>query len=219
MTRSIHIAHFHNLFPRFAGWMGLLLLAFLPMSLRAQVTSDPYLEHFSIGKDERGHVFLHWVMRPGTTCEGINVMRSTNGMDYALIHEIPGICGGPSTSISYDYVDEMPVANYTNHYRLELGNIGTTAVRSIDVIALNKEGFSMRPSPLVDNGRIYFNNPRQAQCRLSLTNMNGITVHELTTNDEFFALEGVHYQPGMYLVRIVGPENDLLARGRILVWR
>lgn len=196
-------------------WMGAMLYLLSWTFLPAQ-GEDPYLEHFSISKDD-GKVLLRWVTRPGTTCEGIDIVRSTDGVNYVPIHHIPGICGGPTTSISYSHVDDMPVLNQTNHYRLELGRVGTTTARSIEVVALGKEGYLLKPSPLMGVSRLYFENPQHETCRLTLYNMGGIPVHSQETADEFFWLDGAQHLPGLYILHIEGADGGFKAKGRLLV--
>ena len=174
-----------------------LLMAIWAVSVHAQ--SDPYLEHFSLAKDD-SHVLINWVTRPGNTCDGVDVMRSTDSVNYAVIHHFGGICGGPTTSISYSYVDEHPVANFRNYYRLALGNVGTSSVRSVDVVELGKEGIQIRPNPVIDVSKVYFENARSERCHLSLINGVGVVVGTWETQTEFFLLDAQAFQPGMYFL-------------------
>lgn len=191
-----------------------LIAAFVSARLPAQ--SDPLLERFAIQHDN-GHVLLDWVTRPGTTCEGVDVFRSTDSLNFTRIHHIPGICGGPTTSIAYSYIDEHPVANYRNYYRLSFGNLGTSAIRSVEVVALGKEGYQVRPNPVVDFASVYFENSAFDRCRLVLVDASGSIVEEWETPSNRFEVDATGLRPGLYFLRIQDPEGKIKAKGKLLV--
>jgi hypothetical protein len=188
----------------------------LLLCLRLPAQSDPYLEHFSITHDD-GRVLLNWVTRPGSTCEGIDIMRSTDSIHYTSIHHIGGICGGPNSAISYSHIDESPVVNHRNYYRLQLGTVGTTSVRAIEVVDLQGNGFLIRPNPVVETSRIYFDNVSHALHRLSLIDLQGVVRQTLETRDEFFIVEAAALQPNLYFLHIQDEEGRFKAQGKLLV--
>ena len=189
-----------------------LLLSFIAVPAQ----SDALLERFSISKND-GRVLLNWVTRPGSTCDGVDVMRSTDSLSFETIYHIPGICGGPNTAISYTYLDERPVANFRNYYRLGLGSSGTTSVRSIEVVDLGNNGLQVRPNPVVADSKIYFDNVTREACQLFLVSAAGVVVGKWETRDEFFELHAPDFQPGMYFLRILDAEGKELAKGKLVV--
>ncbi len=194
----------------------LLGLALLLSALTLSAQPDPLLEHFSISQND-GRVLLNWVTRPGSTCEGVYVMRSTDSLNYELIYHYPGICGGPNTAMSYSYLDEHPVANYRNFYRLELGRVGTTGVRAIEVVDLRDQGYQVRPHPVVATSKVYFDNPNREPCLLVLINTLGIVQAQWETREQSIDLQSSNFQPAMYFLRIQDPDGKVKAKGKVLI--
>lgn len=190
------------------------MLALSVIALPAQ--SDLLLEHFSISKND-GRVLLNWVTRPGSTCDGVDVMRSTDSISFETIYHIPGICGGPNSALSYSYLDEHPVANYRNFYRLGLGSSGTTSVRAIEVVDLGNSGHQVRPNPVVATSKIYFDNGGRGVCQLTLVSQAGVVVGQWETREEFFEVQATDFEPGMYFLRIQDADGKALAKGRLVV--
>jgi hypothetical protein len=193
-----------------------LVLVLSAMALSAQ--PDPLLEHFSVIKND-GRVLLNWVTRPGTTCEGVDVMRSTDSLNYELIYHYAGICGGPNTAMSYSYLDEHPVSNYRNFYRLELGRVGTTGVRAIEVVDLRNQGYQVRPNPIVATSKVYFDNPNREPYQLFLINTTGIVQAQWETREESIDLKATDFQPAMYFLRIQDSDGKVKAQGKVLILR
>lgn len=179
---------------------------------------DPLLEYFGLVKDGDA-VLLNWVTRPGTTCEGVDVERSVDGVSFSSIHHIPGICGGPDEAYSYSHRDEAPVANRLNHYRLVMGRLGHSQSRSIEVVALGPGGLLVRPQPMAATGRVYFENAAAQSCHLRLIGLDGALRGLWETRQEYFEFDAGALPPGLYLLQVVNGEGALQAQGRLLVQR
>ncbi|MEY3444831.1 MAG: hypothetical protein RLZZ519_3112 [Bacteroidota bacterium] len=198
------------------GKLLLLNLLLLVASGVSAQSEDPLVERFSLTLDD-GRVLLNWVTRPGTTCDGVDVLRATDSVHFELIHHIPGICGGPNDAFSYSFLDEHPVANHTNYYRIGFDRLGESSIRSIEVVTLDATGFQVRPNPVTDVSRVFFANDGHENCTLSLIDPRGIVQAELQTSQDFFVLDGAPLQPQVYAFRIQNGEGKLLAKGRLLV--
>ena len=199
--------------------LGKLLLLNLLLLLASGVSAqseDPLVERFSLTLDD-GRVLLNWVTRPGTTCDGVDVLRATDSIHFELIHHIPGICGGPNDAFSYSFLDEHPIANHTNYYRIGFDRLGESTIRSIDVVTLDATGFQVRPNPVTDVSRLYFANESREVCSLSLIDMGGIVQGEWQTSQDFFVVDGTDLLPQLYAFRIQNTEGQVIAKGRLLV--
>ncbi|MFN8395856.1 MAG: T9SS type A sorting domain-containing protein [Bacteroidia bacterium] len=192
-----------------------ILCIMTPIGAWAQ-DNDPYLERFSLTRDDE-RVLLNWVTRPGTTCEGVDIMRSVDSTSYEVIYHVPGICGGPDDAFSYSFLDLAPVPNRRNFYRLGLGRLGETHSYGIDVVKLDQSGYQLRPNPVTDLSTLYFDNADRQSCELRIMSMNGVVVSALTTKEEFFSVDASTLRAGLYVFQIRSEDGKALTGGRLLV--
>ena len=95
-----------------------ILLFFSLQGLFAQ--RHPILGKFYLSEN-KGTVDLHWSIMEGSTCNGIQIYRSNDSIQFSKIGEISGVCGSISEEQSYTFSDVNPFRNQVNYYRLELG--------------------------------------------------------------------------------------------------
>lgn len=177
---------------------------------------NPILENFTIIEDN-GKVFLNWTIISGSTCNGIQIYRTSDGINFLEIGNIAGVCGSSSSAINYNFTDNDPEKNKINSYRLNLGGNGTSEILTIEIIDIANGGYQIRPNPVIDKAKIYFHNNTKHQHQLYIYNLIGIQVYYLKTNEDFFELNGTTFRPGVYLFTIVTEENLLKASGRIMM--
>jgi len=176
----------------------------------------PLLNSFDVFYKD-GHVHLDWVMKAGSTCNGINIFRSTDSKSFIQIGDIEGICGSPATPLPYSFVDENPVPNKINYYRLELGVSGFSEILSIEIIAFNSNNYQVRPNPATTQAKIYFQKESIEEYQLVLHNLNGSHITKLLTMDNYFELDVSHLRAGMYVFTITNHENTFVTQGKIIV--
>ena len=123
-----------------------------------------------------GTVFLKWIISSGSTCNGINIFRSDDTVGFMQIGRIDGICGDPGSPQPYDFIDEHPLKNKVNYYRLELGTKGYSEIISIEIIDLEKNNYQVRPNPVSDQARIYFDLDENESYILTVYNIQGCMV-------------------------------------------
>ncbi len=175
---------------------------------------NPILGNFAL-TESNGSVYISWTILAGNTCDGTRIYRSTDGVNFFQIGEIVGICGSATGAVGYDFTDDSPVKNSINYYRLELGLSGYSNTLSIEIIDIGKNGYLVRPNPIVNDGRIYFENPKSQSHTLELFNSDGRKVFETNSKDRFFQLSNSIVPRGYYVFNISG--NELEVSGTILV--
>lgn len=153
-----------------------------------------------VAYEVNGQVFLSWTVNGGYTCDGIQILRSTDGFNFDKIGDIYGICGSPNQSIDYEFNDEEPVVNETNFYQLKLGSFEESEVISIEIIHL--EDYQMRPNPVVYYGQLYFENDDFLQHLLVVYTPLGVPVYEITTFADYFDVYTNGFLPGQYYFKI-----------------
>ena len=166
-----------------------------------------------------GKVFLDWTMNLGQTCNGIDITRSTDNLNFSPVGNIQGICGSPFDTVSYSFIDESPILNQINYYRLQLGNLGPSKTVAIEIIDLEGTGFQVRPNPIVDVGRIYFDNDQSEEYRLTLISVDGLALRQLITRNDFFDLNVSELSAGAYIFRIESNEGLVKVVSKLMVAR
>jgi len=191
-----------------------LLVLLAGTRLFAQETT--ILDNFTAVEND-GKIFLRWVITSGSTCDGTKISRSTDNLSYTQIGEIPGVCGSSSAPKPYDFIDESPVKNQVNHYRLELGNNGFSKVVSIEIIDLQDKEFQVRPNPVTYSAKIYFKNKNFENHQLKLFNQSGSFVSSSYTNDDCFDFDATNLQAGIYIFTISKTDKPAEIKGKIVV--
>jgi len=194
----------------------LLLLLILQTTKISFGQKHPILANFSIS-EFKCDVFLRWSILAGSSCDGIQIYRSTDSINYTEIGSINGICGSVEYEQPYDFTDNNPVKNKINYYRLELGLQGFSQIVSVEIFEIETNGYQIRPHPANNETKIYFNNNKRQEQRFILYNNNGIEVFTTTTNDNFLELNTVLLQSGIYFFKISDSANTPIAQGKLLV--
>lgn len=163
-----------------------------------------------------GKILLHWVIREGNTCDGVRVYRSADGSFFQEIGRIEGICGSPFSAVAYDFTDSLPLLNQLAYYRLELGNLGFSAILSIFLPELSKQNYRVVPNPATDAATIYFENPMQQDRQLTLFSLSGEQIYQSQTNGSDFKLLLHRLQPGIYLFKISDEFQKNPIKGKLL---
>ena len=145
--------------PRLTRYLYLILLVFvLPSTSSGSGSSDTLFTFFS-GTQASQSVLISFTIRGGVTCQGIQIMRSTDRVNYVQVYEIQGVCGNPTFDESYNWTDESPVPNQYNYYRIDLGSLGLSSdIITVKYIGYNNDGFHMFPNPCSNSCKIYFSN-------------------------------------------------------------
>jgi hypothetical protein len=104
-----------------------------------------------------GSIRIDWTIQGGSTCDGQDVERSTDGIDYTAVHRISGICGDPAFAVPYDWLDNAPPEFSTVYYRIKLGSDGYSSVKSVDFAQLTTTLQRFFPSPVRDQATLALN--------------------------------------------------------------
>jgi len=178
---------------------------------------NPILGKFTVFENN-GKVFLNWTIVSGSTCNGIQIYRSTDTINYTQVGNIVGVCGSSSSAVSYNFTDDNPEKNKVNYYHLELGNNGSSEILSVEIIDIANNGYQIRPNPVVSSiAKIYFDNNTKNQHQLFIYNISGIQVFRTSTNEDLFDLNTETFLSGIYLFTISTEGNLPRAKGKIII--
>ena len=178
--------------------------------------TNPILGHF-FASEKEGEVILSWEIVAGSTCNGIQIYRSTDGLSFSQIGDIPGICGNISFAQDYIFTDLNGVKNKTNFYKLRLGSNGYSPVISVEIIDIDKNGYLIRPNPITESSRIYFSNETFTESLISIYDLKGIVVYSNITQNDFFSIDGSHFNSGIYIFSISVSGNLSKIKGKLVI--
>ncbi|MCO5258388.1 MAG: hypothetical protein M9926_16700 [Lentimicrobium sp.] len=189
----------------------IITLQVLPSAGRAQV--HPLLQDFS-GYQQGNKVFLRWTFRSGSLCEGTRIERSADGLFYDEIGEIPGICGNPETSVTFTFIDSLPVPNTRNYYRLELGNTGFTTALEVEFIPSGDRGYTILYS---DQGaELSVENPPARKGEVSILDISGKSIDTYIFDQRRITLTRMPVIKGIYLF-VLRYENGAGLSGKFII--
>lgn len=179
--------------------------------------ADAALSSFSATVHEAS-VILSWTINAGSTCNGIAVERSTDGIAYQEIGNIAGVCGSADQSITYTFQDHRPALNQSNHYRLELGSLGYTSARQVEVVDFSANKIQVRPNPGSTSFQIVIDNPWSQELIGSLHDRLGNIISEFTTRESILFIDASMLPVGVYLFSVIN-EDGLTFHSKLVVYR
>lgn len=174
-----------------------LLILFLIKLNVAQGQSSAILDNFT-GIAEPTQVQLRWVISSGQTCDGTIIERSGNALQWERIGEIPGVCGNSATPVTYNFIDDSPLQNSINYYRLELGNSGYSKIINVPFYNFAEKGYVIIPNPASQLIKFYFGNSISEKFRISFFASSGVSVHTHEGSGGFYEYNISSFAAGVY---------------------
>jgi hypothetical protein len=157
--------------------MTALLVLGITSTVYAQSDEHPFIRTFELTVLD-GRILVSWTMQGGSTCDGSEVLRSTNGVDFTAVHRIDGICGDAALDVPFSWMDEAPPEFSTLSYRIKLGNEGNSSIKAVEFRQLTSSQQRFFPSPMLEEATLLLNVPASAQVDLLAFDMNGRIVWE-----------------------------------------
>jgi Secretion system C-terminal sorting domain len=171
-----------------------LAVFFFPLYLSAQEDFLSNLSATQLGNLVR----IDFTVAAGTSyCLGVDLERSTDGINFESIGFLPGVCGGSEFEESYFMIDSLPPINRVNYYRLDMGLVGKSAVINV-LFVLLENGVRCFPNPADELVHIYFDNPNNLNTTLHIVDSAGRIVHRDATGSRSFSISVNDWQVGFY---------------------
>lgn len=164
-----------------------------------------------------GKVLVSWAIKQGNTCNGVQVLRSSDSVNFTQIGSIEGICGSTAEEIQYSFTDLNPIVNSVNYYRLSLGGVGFSWIISTEVIDVGETNYLLSPNPITEESTLYFNNDSGKLLTISFYNVHGKLSTELFTTSESQRLNEINLESGLYYFTITENNSDSVVKGKLLV--
>ncbi len=93
-------------------------------------------------------VFLNFILSKGSSCNGFNVLHSTDSVNFKVIHEDPTICGTSNADEAKNWTHANPTINQLNYYKIQLNPGEMSPVNRIFVNQTNKPNIVLFPNPI-----------------------------------------------------------------------
>lgn len=187
--------------------------AFGAISIQAQ--GSPLLGKFS-ATQHQGHVNLYWQILQGSSCNGIQIYRSTDLLQFERIGYIPGICGSDFEDTNFYFTDSFPNPDAVNHYYLELGTVDASETISILVFSSNSN-YRIQPHPIYEKATLFFNPVDAGEYRLRIYDIRGGIVEQLLTTENSFELDASGWPVGAYIFTVSLENKSPFIQGKLIV--
>jgi hypothetical protein len=176
----------------------------------------PLLDRFHaiVGSES---VQITCVISSGSTCNGMDVLRSTDSVYYEVIGNIAGVCGSDSKPVTYQFEDQNPVINGRTFYKLELGGYGFTEPIYVVIRDIPEGKAHVFPNPANAQAEIHFINPVKNTFQLSIRNLAGQSVYSRNTAADFFILNVANWDSGYYFIQLYSEESNATQTGVLVV--
>jgi hypothetical protein len=185
------------------------------LSLPAQAQDAIVLDGF-IGVPQTGQVQLRWTISAGQTCNGTFIERSTDTVRWDKIGEIPGVCGSSAAPVPYNFIDNSPVSNTVNFYRLELGGQGYSAMVGIPYYDYSENGYVLIPNPLYDIGTLYFGTSEIESFTISIFDITGKLVQQAKGTGGNFVIKADEKPTGNYIF-VIARQGKKNVSGKFII--
>jgi hypothetical protein len=159
-------------------------------------------------------VHIECTIRAGNTCNGLRIMRSTDGIHFNQIGAVTGICGDERISVRYNFTDEKPLLNSFNYYQIEPGGFEVSETVSIYVSDLKGKTILLFPNPAQEYLNILLLQELVPNHSIQISNMNGICIYRRNILNSKTELDISHLLPGIYTVHVYDSHQRVIARNK-----
>ena len=179
-------------------------------------TQNITLDNFSISELD-GKVYADITLGVGNTCNGIKLLRATDTINFQEIVNVEGVCGNSSTSTNYNLIDENPILNAINFYKVLFGIDNYSETYEILILDFQENNYQIWPNPISSNGTLYFRNPLSSLCEFYLFKLTGEQLLTMVTNDNKLLLNLHEIPSGTYLFKLLETNTKSEFSGKIVV--
>lgn len=161
-------------------------------------------------------VRIDFTLNSGSTCNGIYIERGTDSFNLIEIGSFAGQCGSPLEPVHYSFIDENPIINSDNYYRLNFGGAEISNVISLHFAAVGYKEISINPNPNNGEFDLVFNNPLMEEWHVEFVSILGEVVYITSVNSEKIHIELPDVVKGIYYVRLSNYNNNsLIVKGLV----
>ncbi|MDO7613650.1 MAG: T9SS type A sorting domain-containing protein [Crocinitomicaceae bacterium] len=164
-----------------------------------------------------GKVLLAWTIKSGSVCNGMQIFRSKDSVNFVLIEDIQGVCGDLSSSVSYTYTDQTPILNNYNYYKINFGGLEDSNILGIEVINILSNSYLLKPNPVTGASDLYFENDNQSEVVLKVFDDFGDVIYLKETQANKFTLDSTSFSSGMYYFSLENKTTRNVINGKAVI--
>ncbi len=192
------------------------LIIYLSIVLGFNAESQTILGDFDIDQSN-GKVLLAWTIKSGSVCNGMQIYRSKDSIDFMLIEDIQGVCGSLSSPVSYTYTDQTPILNNYNYYKINFGGLEDSNILGIEVINVLSNSYLLKPNPITGASDLYFENDNQNEVVLKVFDDFGDVIYLEETQTNKFTLDSTSFSSGMYYFSLENQKSRNVINGKAVI--
>jgi len=192
-----------------------LFISFL-IAFGYNANTQTILGDFDIDQSD-GKVLLAWTIKSGSVCNGMQIFRSKDSVDFVLIEDIQGVCGDLSSSVSYTYTDQTPILNNYNYYKINFGGLEDSNILGIEVINILSNSYLLKPNPVTGASDLYFENDYQSEVVLKVFDDFGDVIYLKETQANKFTLDSTSFSSGMYYFSLENKTTRNVINGKAVI--
>ena len=192
-----------------------LFISFL-IAFGYNANTQTILGDFDIDQSD-GKVLLAWTIKSGSVCNGMQIFRSKDSVDFVLIEDIQGVCGDLSSSVSYTYTDQTPILNNYNFYKINFGGLEDSNILGIEVINILSNSYLLKPNPVTGASDLYFENDNQSEVVLKVFDDFGDVIYLKETQANKFTLDSTSFSSGMYYFSLENKTTRNVINGKAVI--
>jgi len=192
-----------------------LFISFL-IAFGYNANTQTILGDFDIDQSN-GKVLLAWTIKSGSVCNGMQIFRSKDSVDFVLIEDIQGVCGDLSSSVSYTYTDQTPILNNYNYYKINFGGLEDSNILGIEVINILSNSYLLKPNPVTGASDLYFENDNQSEVVLKVFDDFGDVIYLKETQANKFTLDSTSFSSGMYYFSLENKTTRNVINGKAVI--
>jgi len=192
-----------------------LFISFL-IAFGYNANTQTILGDFDIDQSD-GKVLLAWTIKSGSVCNGMQIFRSKDSVDFVLIEDIQGVCGDLSSSVSYTYTDQTPILNNYNYYKINFGGLEDSNILGIEVINILSNSYLLKPNPVTGASDLYFENDNQSEVVLKVFDDFGDMIYLKETQANKFTLDSTSFSSGMYYFSLENKTTRNVINGKAVI--
>lgn len=192
-----------------------LFISFL-IAFGYNANTQTILGDFDIDQSD-GKVLLAWTIKSGSVCNGMQIFRSKDSVNFVLIEDIQGVCGDLSSSVSYTYTDQTPILNNYNYYKINFGGLEDSNILGIEVINILSNSYLLKPNPVTGASDLYFENDNQSEVVLKVFDDFGDVIYLKETQANKFTLDSTSFSSGMYYFSLENKTTRNVINGKAVI--
>lgn len=187
----------------------LILLCFYLVMATFSTFAQTFVIGFKV-QQAGNTVKIEFTIPGGITCNGMDVLRSTDSVNFELALSIAGVCGSTSDDVFYSFTDEQPILNSDNFYKIDLKQIGYSNTLKIHVFD-QTFNTSVFPNPAKSSAEVFFSPDYGRSADVIVFSLEGKMVIQKTNVGNSFSIGTEFLEKGVYYLQILTNQQKKLS--------